>query len=165
MEHTRLQPKIRHIGKQSKTVLFYTLFIICKGFIYFSCAFQNISLRRFPYDFTFSQWPKGKTPSPHNGQLPLKNTKIKSRWPLTPQLLRFIQKWSITTAVRLPPPTPYTVAFIKILCSNEYTIFFISSLGFSKYAVSTHPSPSSHISIESSPFRVSHRDQISRRHS
>ena len=51
VEHAGLQPKIRHIGRHSKTVLFYTLYVICKDFIY---AFKKILLRRFPYDFLFS---------------------------------------------------------------------------------------------------------------
>ena len=51
VEHAGLQPKIRHIGRHSKTVLFYTLYVICKDFIY---AFKKILLQRFLYDFLFS---------------------------------------------------------------------------------------------------------------
>ena len=70
--------KIRHIGKHSKTVLFNTLYIICKGL---STLFKT-----FPYgDFcTILHFLNGLRvrPPPHNGQLPLKNTKIESQWPL-----------------------------------------------------------------------------------
>ena len=66
------------IGKHSRTVLFHSLYIICKGFIY---AFQKIPCRDFHTILHFLNGPR-VTPSPHNGQLPLKNTKIESRWPL-----------------------------------------------------------------------------------